>query len=382
MNQLLGKAAAKETSILGCTSFQGRAIWRWRCRSHVRFLPIGLLLTLGALAAIPAPAKERSSGLQLFETLMPVFRHPRCINCHGGVNAVTGDDHAGGRITEAEPYPDGDGKLKNPDVCAACHTARAQTNEPGEEVWDEKKGGVRLVTKREFYDSRWRPAPGIFTFVGVDTLTLCERMRLMGDNLLVHVDKSIDIELGFEGRRGIDERSPFGPVDAEPPPMSKAEFLAAARRWVEQGKMACELSIKTRGKATIGAQGAVIVQTFTGVGGLRIQENGSFEASLPLSVDANAHVGSCAVRASGSPLLILRGHHKPGSLRFEWMQPTEHALEFVCPGGGRGTGPGTLGLEGSMQLELPIEDGASVSVPLPPAWPSQMDWEMMLELSC
>lgn len=45
-----------------------------------------------------SPEKEKHS-IDTFAKPMPVFTHPRCINCHGGVNPFAANgNHLGGRI--------------------------------------------------------------------------------------------------------------------------------------------------------------------------------------------------------------------------------------------------------------------------------------------
>jgi hypothetical protein len=55
------------------------------------------LVLLGGLVALPASAQTSTrgdnEGLKLFEKMLPVFMHPRCLNCHGGTNPVTGENH-------------------------------------------------------------------------------------------------------------------------------------------------------------------------------------------------------------------------------------------------------------------------------------------------
>jgi hypothetical protein len=57
-------------------------------------------------------------------------------------------------------------------------------------------------------------------------------------DLLEHVRDDPLIGFAFEGRRAIAD-GPFGPVAAEPPPMSKDEFIEVLLRWITEGAMAC-----------------------------------------------------------------------------------------------------------------------------------------------
>ena len=45
----------------------------------------------------PLPVGRQVKAVKAFQAMMPVFRHPRCFNCHGGVNPFiekTGPDPA------------------------------------------------------------------------------------------------------------------------------------------------------------------------------------------------------------------------------------------------------------------------------------------------
>jgi len=52
---------------------------------------------VGDVAAPPATARNRVADepLVLFQKMMPVFMHPRCLNCHGVVDPVSGQNHEG-----------------------------------------------------------------------------------------------------------------------------------------------------------------------------------------------------------------------------------------------------------------------------------------------
>ena len=58
-------------------------------RSTVRCVGATLAGCLGAIVAAFAVAQQApapSDPIELFTKLMPVFGHPRCTNCHGGMN--------------------------------------------------------------------------------------------------------------------------------------------------------------------------------------------------------------------------------------------------------------------------------------------------------
>jgi hypothetical protein len=83
-------------------------------------------------------------------------------------------------------------------------------------------------------------APFAFSFVSKDPLTLCRLMRdSSGDDLVKHIATDDLIGVGFVGQGGIGEDSPFAHIKPDPPPMSRAQMVAAAKRWIVQGHGKC-----------------------------------------------------------------------------------------------------------------------------------------------
>jgi hypothetical protein len=97
--------------------------------------------------------------------------------------------------------------------------------------------------------ANWRAAPSSMGFVGTDTLTLCRQMRAnfglssgdegSGDAFVNHIATDDLIGVGFDGQGGIGEDSPFATITPAPPPMSRGEMVAAAKRWVTEGHAKC-----------------------------------------------------------------------------------------------------------------------------------------------
>jgi len=67
-----------------------------------------VLIGVGTLSA-PVQAKQAENApLALFDEMMPVFSSPRCANCHGGVNPVSGFNHEPGPVTDSTRLSNGD----------------------------------------------------------------------------------------------------------------------------------------------------------------------------------------------------------------------------------------------------------------------------------
>jgi hypothetical protein len=59
------------------------------------FIVAGIVLAGGGMRSVPVRAAQtdNNEGLALFSKMMPVFTSPRCVNCHGDTNPVTGENH-------------------------------------------------------------------------------------------------------------------------------------------------------------------------------------------------------------------------------------------------------------------------------------------------
>jgi hypothetical protein len=172
--------------------------------------------------AAHAKQADGNDGLALFGEMMPVFSSPRCANCHGGTDPVTGANHEPGPVADSTRLSNGDMGFDERAVCQECHTAGT----PG-----------------------WRTAPSAMRFVGKDTLALCRQIKKtngLGGNdadagaaFVNHIASDDLIGVGFIGQGGIGEDSPFATIVPAPPPMTRAEMVAAAKAWIEVGHARC-----------------------------------------------------------------------------------------------------------------------------------------------
>ena len=61
------------------------SVWLVRHRAALSLVAlITVVMTLGASSSHKQPSAP--TPLQLFQKLLPVVRHPRCVNCHGGID--------------------------------------------------------------------------------------------------------------------------------------------------------------------------------------------------------------------------------------------------------------------------------------------------------
>lgn len=194
------------------------AVFFWACTvgsSEDRASSRSRQSTVGECSLSPA---EQTEAVKRFDALMPVIQHPRCVNCHGGIDFFSAgyeDLHGGGAVEMVDREVKGpDGSIiahRRPDfaTCASCHDAQ---------------------TRR-----RWEiPAPMLnVNFAGRTAAQICEQMKRHSQNpgtLILHIEKDELIRLGFEGRRG------FTSLSRLPPPMTAEGFNAKVAAWVESMK--------------------------------------------------------------------------------------------------------------------------------------------------
>ncbi|MEO6058035.1 MAG: hypothetical protein ABIQ49_14500 [Gemmatimonadales bacterium] len=176
-----------------------------------------LVLATGTVSALtggrrrPAP---RRPPLEIFQELMPVTTHARCVNCHGGVDPLSGRAHGGGAI-DPKKYSCNDG---------GCHSDAA----------DEPRAG------------HWHQPPTAFLFVGKSDKELCAQyadfvMHAGNAQFVDHLEHDPLIEFAFIGLMAGARDPSTGDPPADPPRMSKDSFVTVAKEWLAEGHAACEV---------------------------------------------------------------------------------------------------------------------------------------------
>ncbi len=164
--------------------------------------------------------------------MMPVFYHPRCVNCHGGVNPFierTGPDpadeaapaatvvHGGGVIRRTkDKAPDGTGLIES--ECQDCHD--------------------NMAPRRDGSKSVWMTAPNFLSFVDKDATVLCRQIKRASQDAEHLIGHMTDDNGGnnftataYNGDRGLDPDR-YGNVPPAPPSISHQAFIQLGRKWV------------------------------------------------------------------------------------------------------------------------------------------------------
>lgn len=192
---------------LGVVLFGGR-----EARQVSLFPPAPTLVS--SANACPLTPAEENDAIEKFDKLWPVFRHPRCLNCHGGVNPYVPEKAGGHRGGAIKRGPELDSTLAR---CQECHSEL-----PG-----------------------WDIPVSSFFFTGKSARQICIQMKQTEADpvqFMSHItnDKGLVAftETAFKGDRALNtlgqdmvEETTLRPFTPEPPPMSHQEFVELGRRW-------------------------------------------------------------------------------------------------------------------------------------------------------
>jgi len=192
----------------------------------------------GGGSSCPLTLPEQIKSVKAFAEMMPAFRHPRCSNCHGGVNPFVEPAIGKHRAGAMNPRPEG---------CQECHDQL-----PG---WDV-------------------PGPPMF-FAGRSDEAICMQVKEFGGtgpDFVEHIRHDHNgiqfIAAGFKGDRALDKQS-LADYDLviEKPPGTQEQLTEKARDWVKAmggefvGSAECgcvtpkiELSMSSEWKGTDGSK--------------------------------------------------------------------------------------------------------------------------------
>lgn len=174
------------------------------------------VLATPVFAACPLTPAEEKKAVLAFEEMMPVVRHPRCINCHGGVNPFVPYDkggHFGGAAVDTvngQPQPSD---------CQDCHNGLPGWDVPGKPLH----------------------------FVGKTSRELCIQFKTFfpsgPDRFVAHIEHEPlspqFIKAAFNGDRALSDAAteirkdefPLIPFVVAKPPGTLADLVAQATAW-------------------------------------------------------------------------------------------------------------------------------------------------------
>ena len=171
----------------------------------------------------PLLAAQQTKSSKAWLKMMPVFRHPRCSNCHGGIPDPFPDSQTGNSGPGRKPYSPRHVGVVDIDstspanVCENCHM----------NGWTMPGSALYFVTKSD--------------------VELCKAMKTKfdGPGFVDHIRRESGgvqfIAAAFRGKRGLDadpgaqsiyEAETGKTFRAEPPPVTHPVFLQQAMAWV------------------------------------------------------------------------------------------------------------------------------------------------------
>jgi hypothetical protein len=181
----------------------------------------------------PLTPQQDEESAKAFAAMMPIFTHPRCINCHGAVNPFEANTpHVSGRVGKVFTQVTFNDEILGRDVTIV--------------VVDEENKWRRCKDCHSAFDAFWQLPPPDKWFVGKNTLQLCQQNKRIGnaEGFLEHLEHDLApgpfIEESFKGTRALDENGQatyenetgrdFKP---EPPPITHAQFIEQGKEWVK-----------------------------------------------------------------------------------------------------------------------------------------------------
>lgn len=181
-------------------------------------------------AGCPISFADQLKSVDRFAEMMPVFRHPRCTNCHGGLDIMS-DRHPGAAQLDEDNDPR---DLMNPEQrdatseaqCSTCHDNIRRLNHPS------GTGGWMIPPRPMFFvDEGGNPKSD------EEMCRLMKRMERPGESFVSHIRDDHEtiqfIEAGFAGDRALGEALAENNLTAEPPPGTQGELTNKATKWVE-----------------------------------------------------------------------------------------------------------------------------------------------------
>jgi len=212
--------------------------------------------TMAVTALSPVPSHRQQAPqrtpLQLFQAMMPVIGHPRCVNCHHGVDPISGQGHGGGRVD----------------------TSMDTTRQPPRRVQDCNDGGCHDDASGP---DEWHQPNRGQSFSGKSDKQLCallaDFVMFMGQGpARAHIARDTLIGFAFAGTAA------GAATSAAPPPMTRRQFVDSFTVWMNQGQASCDA------EGTITRDEKVDTDTTWQVGHIeyRLEQDGERHVTLTL----------------------------------------------------------------------------------------------------
>jgi len=207
-------------------------------------------LVQGAKDSCPLSSRQKARAVKAFKGLAPVFKEPRCLNCHGAVNPFSIDGgHGGGYIdirAETKQFlerqgfqsaltigSDPTGTITAKTIAGLKEVAESRTEIGDNDLIRQKAFDPMRAACKECHIDSWIIPMRHNHFVGRSTKDMCVHMKTSSltnrpDLFLRHMQDDELVLEGFKGRKGLLEAR-----SAEPPQMSFATLVKYANDWID-----------------------------------------------------------------------------------------------------------------------------------------------------
>jgi hypothetical protein len=186
----------------------------WRTVTVVAAL--SALAIMAARAQMQSPRTRAPANGALFLAIAPVLQHPRCMNCHTQVDAPRQGDDQHRHIINVRRGADGHGAAAL--RCTACHgrSNNAASGVPGA-------------------DEDWHLAPLSMGWEGLGVAEICRHLidparngGRTGQQVIDHLTTNL---VRWAWSPGVTAHG----IARTSPPLSHADFVAAAQVWIDAG---------------------------------------------------------------------------------------------------------------------------------------------------
>jgi hypothetical protein len=174
-------------------------------------ISLAAIVLVGMFSMRLARQQASPTPLQLFQKMLPVVRHPRCMNCHGGIDPGDSTRHGGGAITV--------------EACEQCHTDVSHWDLPGRDHFFVGKTDKELCS----LFAEFAMKQGHARFIS---------NHLRGDELIIAAFKGV--MAGARNPGFVDPPNPPQPP-ADPPRGGQDAFVKLGQDWLDYGQGSCDM---------------------------------------------------------------------------------------------------------------------------------------------
>jgi len=176
-------------------------------------LSLGLVMWASRVEATTDTTAKDKMASAAFEAMLPVLRHPRCMNCHSAGDFPRQGDDSHPHIMDVRRGPDGQGV--NAVKCSTCHQEHNLAGvhmPPGAPEWGLPSPGMPMI---------WE---------GLSDRQLCELLKdpkQNGHRTVEQIVEHMHTPLVLWGWKPGEGRTPI--------PYPRERFLEAVKVWAEHG---------------------------------------------------------------------------------------------------------------------------------------------------